>query len=159
MVADMEVNKVADKVDDKLTNRFLSGQVSQQPLPIYQLNFHWESLAPFIWGDSHHTFLFASLNWVLTPEVDSTLWRYNKLILYSFIIPGFLAFFGCSCFAPLVVLSPMVLLFYVFLLYYSTATTVAAGRPLGWDDSVLQGITKWVLFGSRPMRTRTQSVL
>ena len=112
-----------------------------------------------IWGDLHHTFLFASLNWVLTPEVDSTLWRYNKLILYSFIIPGFLAFFGCSCFAPLVVLSPMVLLFYVFLLYYSTATTVAAGRPLGWDDSVLQGITKWVLFGSRPMRTRTQSVL
>ena len=56
----MEVNKVADKVDDKvadkvadmvaylLTNRFLSGQVSQQPLPIYQLNFHWESSAPFI---------------------------------------------------------------------------------------------------------------
>ena len=67
MVADMEVNKVADKVDDKvadmvaylLTNRFLSGQVSQQPLPIYQLNFHWESSAPFIYEGIYIILFFS----------------------------------------------------------------------------------------------------
>ena len=71
MVADMEVNKVADKVDDKvadkvadmvaylLTNRFLSGQVSQQPLHIYQLNFHWESSAPFIYEGIYIILFFS----------------------------------------------------------------------------------------------------